>query len=59
MTFYSRALLERARALAVPLRAASVVYPPVADAFRPLAGGGARGGAPARSPPARARSSST
>jgi len=36
VTFYSRALLERARALAVPLRAASVVYPPVADAFQPL-----------------------
>lgn len=36
VTFYSRALLERAQALAVPLRAASVVYPPVADAFRPL-----------------------
>jgi glycosyltransferase involved in cell wall biosynthesis len=37
VTFYSRALEERARALAVPLRASSVVYPPVADAFRPLA----------------------
>jgi glycosyltransferase involved in cell wall biosynthesis len=37
VTFYSRALLERARALAVPLRASSVVYPPVADVFRPLA----------------------
>ena len=36
VTFYSRALLERAQALAVPLRASSVVYPPVADAFRPL-----------------------
>ena len=36
VTFYSRALLERARALAVPLRAASVVYPPVAEVFRPL-----------------------
>jgi glycosyltransferase involved in cell wall biosynthesis len=35
VTFYSRALLERARALTVPLRAASVVYPPVAEAFRP------------------------
>jgi glycosyltransferase involved in cell wall biosynthesis len=35
VTFYSRALLERARALAVPLRAASVVYPPVAAVFRP------------------------
>lgn len=36
VTFYSQALLERARALQVPLRAASVVYPPVADEFRPL-----------------------
>jgi glycosyltransferase involved in cell wall biosynthesis len=36
VTFYSEALLERGRALGVPLRAASVVYPPVADAFRPL-----------------------
>jgi glycosyltransferase involved in cell wall biosynthesis len=35
VTFYSRALLDRAQALAVPLRASSVVYPPVADAFRP------------------------
>jgi glycosyltransferase involved in cell wall biosynthesis len=35
VAFYSRALLERAQALAVPLRAASVVYPPVAAAFRP------------------------
>ena len=33
VTFYSRALLERARELGVPLAAASVVYPPVADAF--------------------------
>ena len=33
VTFYSRALLERARELEVPLPAASVVYPPVADAF--------------------------
>ncbi len=35
VTFYSRALLDRARVLAVPLRASSVVYPPVADVFRP------------------------
>jgi glycosyltransferase involved in cell wall biosynthesis len=35
VAFYSRALLERARELGVPLRDASVVYPPVADAFRP------------------------
>jgi glycogen(starch) synthase len=34
VTFYSRALLERARELDVPLPAASVVYPPVADVFR-------------------------
>jgi glycogen(starch) synthase len=37
VVFYSAALLERARELQVPLPAASVVYPPVADAFRPLA----------------------
>src|SRR5262249_9906395 len=37
VTFYSQALLERGRELAIPLPAASVVYPPVADAFRPLA----------------------
>jgi len=37
VAFYSQALLERARELALPLKAASVVYPPVADAFRPLA----------------------
>lgn len=36
VTFYSRALLERARELSVPLPAASVVYPPVSDSFRPL-----------------------
>jgi glycosyltransferase involved in cell wall biosynthesis len=36
VTYYSQALLERGRALGVPCRAASVVYPPVADAFRPL-----------------------
>jgi glycosyltransferase involved in cell wall biosynthesis len=37
VTFYSHALLERARDLSVPLRAASVVYPAVADEFHPLA----------------------
>jgi glycosyltransferase involved in cell wall biosynthesis len=36
VTFYSAALLERARELDVPLPAASVVYPPVADDFHPL-----------------------
>jgi len=36
VTFYSQALLARARELAVPLRAASVVYPPVAEEFSPL-----------------------
>jgi glycosyltransferase involved in cell wall biosynthesis len=36
VTFYSRALLDRARELQVPLPACSVVYPPVADVFRPL-----------------------
>jgi glycosyltransferase involved in cell wall biosynthesis len=35
VAFYSEALLERARELGVPLPAASVVYPPVAEAFRP------------------------
>jgi glycosyltransferase involved in cell wall biosynthesis len=35
VTFYSQALLERGRELGVPCRAASVVYPPVADVFRP------------------------
>jgi glycosyltransferase involved in cell wall biosynthesis len=35
VAFYSQALLDRARELAVPLRASSVVYPPVADAFQP------------------------
>ena len=34
VTFYSAALLERARELELPMRAASVVYPPVADAFQ-------------------------
>jgi glycosyltransferase involved in cell wall biosynthesis len=33
VAFYSQALLARARALDVPLGRASVVYPPVADAF--------------------------
>lgn len=37
VAFYSEALLQRGRELGVPLRQASVVYPPVADAFRPLA----------------------
>jgi glycosyltransferase involved in cell wall biosynthesis len=36
VAFYSRALQERAWALAVPVRAGSVIYPPVADAFRPM-----------------------
>jgi glycosyltransferase involved in cell wall biosynthesis len=36
VTLYSEALLARARELSVPMRAASVVYPPVADAFKPL-----------------------
>jgi glycosyltransferase involved in cell wall biosynthesis len=36
VAFYSRALMERAAALDVPVRAGSVIYPPVADAFRPL-----------------------
>jgi len=36
VTFYSQALLERARELAVPMRAGSVVYPPVAEEFAPL-----------------------
>jgi glycosyltransferase involved in cell wall biosynthesis len=35
VTFYSQALLDRGRELDVPLRAATVVYPPVADVFRP------------------------
>jgi glycosyltransferase involved in cell wall biosynthesis len=42
VTFYSQALLERARALQVPLRAASVVYPPVDDVFHPLPEAGRR-----------------
>ena len=36
VAFYSRALLERARELQVPLPAASVVYPPVGDTFHPI-----------------------
>jgi glycosyltransferase involved in cell wall biosynthesis len=36
VAFYSRALLERAQALAVPARATSVIYPPVSEAFRPV-----------------------
>jgi glycosyltransferase involved in cell wall biosynthesis len=36
VAFYSRALLDRARELEVPLPGASVVYPPVAPVFRPL-----------------------
>jgi glycosyltransferase involved in cell wall biosynthesis len=34
VAFYSEALLRRGRELGVPLASASVVYPPVADAFR-------------------------
>jgi glycosyltransferase involved in cell wall biosynthesis len=37
VTLYSQALLERGRELSVPWRQASVVYPPVADDFRPPA----------------------
>jgi glycosyltransferase involved in cell wall biosynthesis len=37
VTFYSQALLERGHELGVPCRASSVVYPPVSDAFQPLA----------------------
>jgi glycosyltransferase involved in cell wall biosynthesis len=36
VSFYSRALMERACALAVPMRAGSVIYPPVADSFCPM-----------------------
>jgi len=39
VSFYSKALMERARELAVPVRAGSVIYPPVADGFRALSGG--------------------
>jgi glycosyltransferase involved in cell wall biosynthesis len=35
VAFYSRALLERGRELGVPLAEASVIYPPVAEVFRP------------------------
>jgi glycosyltransferase involved in cell wall biosynthesis len=35
VAFYSRALAERARELGLPVRASSVVYPTVADAFHP------------------------
>ncbi len=35
VAFYSQALLERGRELQVPVRAGSVVYPPVANVFRP------------------------
>ena len=35
VTLYSEALLARARELGVPWKAASVVYPPVADDFHP------------------------
>ena len=35
VTLYSEALLARARELGVPWKAASVVYPPVADEFHP------------------------
>jgi glycosyltransferase involved in cell wall biosynthesis len=35
VAFYSEALLRRGRELGLPLARASVVYPPVADAFRP------------------------
>jgi glycosyltransferase involved in cell wall biosynthesis len=37
VAFYSQALLRRARELDVPLPAASVVYPPVAEEFHPPA----------------------
>ncbi|HVR72603.1 MAG TPA: glycosyltransferase family 4 protein [Vicinamibacteria bacterium] len=36
VAFYSQALLARAQELSVPMRKGSVVYPPVADFFRPL-----------------------
>ncbi len=36
VAFYSRALLERARDLELPMAAASVVYPPVSPRFRPV-----------------------
>lgn len=36
VAFYSRALMERAQELAVPARSSSVIYPPVAEPFRPM-----------------------
>jgi glycosyltransferase involved in cell wall biosynthesis len=36
VVYYSQALLERGRELGVPSRAASVIYPPVAEAFGPM-----------------------
>lgn len=36
VAFYSEGLLRRGRELSVPLPAASVVYPPVANVFQPL-----------------------
>ena len=36
VAFYSRALLEKAQELSVPARSSSVIYPPVAESFRPL-----------------------
>jgi glycosyltransferase involved in cell wall biosynthesis len=36
VAFYSQALLERARALDLPMAAASVVYPPVPPRFQPV-----------------------
>ena len=36
VAFYSRALLEKAQELAVPARASSVIYPPVAETFHPM-----------------------
>jgi glycosyltransferase involved in cell wall biosynthesis len=50
VAFYSQALLERARQLQVPLRAASVVYPPVAPEFRPLGEGERAAARRARAP---------
>jgi glycosyltransferase involved in cell wall biosynthesis len=35
VVYYSQALLDRGRELGVPCRAASVIYPPVAEAFGP------------------------
>jgi glycosyltransferase involved in cell wall biosynthesis len=39
VVYYSRALLERGRELGVPCRAASVIYPPVAETFGPMSPG--------------------